>query len=107
MADFTIKENDLLPVIQATITDSDGTAVDLSGGTVKFLMLDQDNTLKVDAAGSFVTDGSDGQVQYAWSGTDTDTAGGYRAEFEITISGKIVTAPNNGYLTIKILEDLG
>jgi hypothetical protein len=107
VADFTIKKDDLLPVIQATVTDADDAVVDLTGGTVKFLMMDAAGVLKINTTGGFVTDGSDGQVKYEWASDDTDTAGDYRAEFEITMSGKPVTAPNDDYLTIKILDDLG
>lgn len=106
MADFTIKRGDLLPAIEATITYSDGTAVNLAGATVKFLMADAASTLKVDA-GATIVDAAAGEVKYSWSGTDTDTIGTYRAEFEATFSGSPMTAPNTTYLEVRIIADLG
>jgi hypothetical protein len=39
---------------------------------------------------------------------DTDTAGTYWAEFEVTFGdGRVETYPNRGYLTVNIEPDLG
>ena len=41
----------------------------------------------------------------AW---ETDTAGVYRAEFEVMYNdGRLETFPNDGYISIQILSDLG
>lgn len=108
MPDFSIKRNDLLPPITATLTYSDGTPVDVTGATVRFFMSAlTGGTAKVSGAATIVS-GTDGEVQYAWAGTDTDTAGDYMAEWEVKFpSTKRLTFPNNGYLAIQILPDLG
>lgn len=108
MADFTIKRGDRLPVIQATIKDDTGTVVDLTGATVDFHMVHKTTrTVKVDAAASVVTPATGGVVQYAWAAGDTDTAGFYDAEFEVTTSAsKKITAPNYTYISIEVYGDL-
>ena len=48
-----------------------------------------------------------GIVQYPWVGADTNTAGTYYGEVEVTYADNTVeTFPNNGYFTIIIKEDL-
>ena len=44
------------------------------------------------------------KVQYAWSSTDTDTAGEWICEFVATIGGLQVTFPNNGQVTLQIQD---
>ena len=52
-----------------------------------------ESTAKVNAAATVVT-ASLGRVKYTWTGTDTDTAGTYIGQFEMTSGGKKRTAPN-------------
>lgn len=107
MADFNIKRNDTDPPITATLQDSNG-AVDLTGSTVKFIMKSPDNnTAKVNSPAT-ISDAVNGQVQYFWQQGDTDTAGLFFAEWEVTLpSGKVATFPNNTFNSIMITEDLG
>lgn len=59
----------------------------------------QSATISSDAEGTF--------FQYDWVSGDTDTAGTYEAEFEITLSsGRVETYPNNAWIDIKIPEDI-
>lgn len=111
MAAFKIKRNDTSPSIQITCQDSNGTAVDVTGASVQFHMRLAGSadgaTLKVDAAGSVVS-GSSGTVKYDWSASDTNTAGEYECEFEITFGdGTVETFPSSGYDRVIIDEDLG
>jgi hypothetical protein len=49
-----------------------------------------------------------GTVDYLWTSADaTLPAGQYLASFKATISGKTMTAPNNGMITISILSTTG
>jgi hypothetical protein len=55
-----------------------------------------------------VVDALTGKVRYDWQGTETDTPGEYIAEWEIGLPGGIkMTVPNDGYITVSILGDLG
>jgi len=107
-ADFTMKANDLLPSIQATLT-SNGGPIDLSTATgVDFIMRLTNGTVpKVDAPAVIVGDPGWGVVRYDWTGTDTNAPGTYQGEWEITWGdGKKQTVPTLTYHTIDILADL-
>lgn len=123
MADFTIKKGDLLPELEATLKDGAGTAIDLTargGGTVRFHMRLRDSgeptddpspsraeTIKVDAPATVVTAAS-GEVKYSWVAGDTDTAGDYFGEFEITwATGSLPQRiPSDGHLEILVMENI-
>lgn len=110
-----VKTGDTAPVVNATLTDSSGAAVDLSGATVKFIMATSSTprSVVVDAAATLVQvgDGSDnsrGKVRYDWLAADTATAGSYVAEFEVTFSDlKVQTFPTQGFVDVTIVDDLG
>ncbi len=107
MADIVIKRNDLLPLINHTLKDADG-AIDLSDSTVKFIMraAGGGGAVKVNAAATIVS-AVDGTVRYTWVGTDTDTAGNFEAEWEITDgASKPLSVPNDRHLRVVITEDL-
>lgn len=114
MADFSIKRNDLLPVLEAILKDANDNPVDLTDATdVVFHMREEDGeTLKIDGvAGTFGANRATGKVIYAWRWLDpdfdTDTSGLFLAEFEVTwTGGKIQTFPSRGYISIQIVDDL-
>jgi hypothetical protein len=106
---FNIKRNDRSPAFTATLEDADG-YIDLTGCTVKLVMslamTGSTPTPKVNAAAT-VTDTLGGAVSYSWGATDTDTAGLYVAEWEVTFAGGIKrTFPENDYLYVNITPDL-
>lgn len=104
---FRIKTNDTSPKLIVTLSDASGNVVNLSGASANFHMKKYGATsLKVQSAAS-ITDESGGRVEYTWTASDTDTAGTYYGEIEITYGDLTVeTFPNNGYFTIIIQEDL-
>jgi hypothetical protein len=103
-----IKQGDLLPILAATLQTAAGVVVDLTGGTIKFLMRTEPGaTPKINAAAAIVSPTA-GTVQYLWSGTDTDTAGIFQGEFEFTApGGKKYTFPNDSYFQVVITDDVG
>jgi 5-hydroxyisourate hydrolase-like protein (transthyretin family) len=105
---FYIKQNDTRPEIAATLINADGTKVDLSGATVKFLMRKVNATAATVDASATVTDATNGKVKYTWIAADTTTIGEYEGEFQVTYGGGggIQTFPNNRYIEIEITDDI-
>lgn len=106
---FELKQDDTSPAIVATIKDNLGRIVDLSGCTVRFLMAKPGpgSPTKVAAAAALL-DAPNGRVQYQWTTGDTDTPGDYIGEFEFTTAGGLIfSCPNDSWLDIRVLADLG
>ena len=111
---FTIKDGDLAPPLQVTLTDSAGVKIDLTGNLgIQFQMKLRQHAaseavpLKVDAAGTVVGAPTDGVVKYDWISGDTDAVGDYIAEFRITQSdGKPRTVPNPTFITVRVVADI-
>ena len=81
---FRIKTNDTSPELAVTLEDANGVLVNITGATARFHMKAVGATqLKVDAPMT-VTDASGGTLQYSWVAADTDTAGTYYGEIEVT-----------------------
>lgn len=105
---FNIKRNDRSPALSAVLEAPAGSPIDLTGTSVMFFMvLDGASSPKVSAAATLV-DAANGSVEYDWLGTDTDTAGLYRAEFQVTFAGGVKrTFPEADYIYINVVPDLG
>ena len=105
---FVIKQGDRREPIERTLRGSDGVAVNLTGATVKFLMRPEGGgAVKIDAAAT-VVDAPTGAVRYSWDSDDTDTAGKFEAEFEVTFGdGTKETFPNEEYIPVLIIDDIG
>lgn len=64
------------------------------------------NTVKVNGSVT-VFDDDAGRVRYAWQTGDTGTPGTFQGEFEVKYSTcEIETFPNDGFLAIKIIDDI-
>lgn len=107
MASFIIKKNDLSPSIQTTLLDGNDEPVDITGNLgVRFHMKDADGLIVIDQAAT-VVDALGGVVKYDWVAADTDVAGAFEAEFEVTYAdSKPETFPNSGYIAIQMDEDI-
>ncbi len=112
-ADFFIKQGDLVPALAETLEDEQFLPVDLTAASVRFKMRKIDAaTLVTNAAGSILqvgdgSDGSKGDVSYSWSAGDTDEAGLYQGEWEVTFTGgSVETFPNAGFTLIRITPEL-
>lgn len=107
---FFIKQHDRRPLLTVSCLDNAGMPVSLeSASQVKFYMKSGES-LKVSASATPDPDQdlNPGVVTYAWALGDTDTAGRYKAEFEVTWSdGTPQTFPTSDYLVVIIKADLG
>lgn len=108
MSTFYIKEGDTSPAIEYALSP---VTIALNGASVVFNMRDRRGTVKVNRAAATITD--DGvstdtpTVQYDWVSADTDTAGTYYAEFEVTYADTSVESfPNQGFITVEVEADI-
>jgi hypothetical protein len=96
-----LKRNDTKDTISYTITNPDGSVVNLTGAAVKFVM-GKGKTLITNASATIVSAAA-GTVSYTLTENDTLAAGTFNAEFEVAFSnGKEKTYPTNGYIQVKI-----
>lgn len=104
---FYIKKNDTSPAMLATLQDAKGIAIDLTGASVRFHMRPiSGGEVTVDKPATVVTP-DNGIVQYDFASQDTEKTGTYKAEFEVTYSdARIETFPNDGYISVVILDDI-
>ena len=109
MYKFYLKRGDTSNDLQVTLTDDDGTAVDVTGATIVFNMKHvNSNTLKVNRGAVTLVTPASGIVKYVWSAANVNVAGKYRGEFEVTYANaKVQTFPNDSELMIEIRDDLG
>lgn len=104
---LVVKTNDLQPYYYVEVLDASGTAIALSGATIVCTMRnvhDPSGTPKINrqSTGISITDASAGKFRYAWQAGETDTAGKYYIEFEITPSsgGKFTVPSDNSAIVV-------
>lgn len=98
--DLTIKRGDTGIGVQATLSNLKG-CVDLTDSTVLFIF--NGDSVPVD-----IVDAENGIVNVYFNRTQTEKCGFYNAEFEVQFpDGRIETYPSDGYLKVRIYNDLG
>ena len=105
---FFIKRNDDQPTLDVALRDDKNRPVDVTGASVVFHMRNTaDDTTKISGASVTVLAAAKGEVRYSWTTTNTNTAGNFEAEFQVTFSdGGVQTFPNDGYIDVIITEDV-
>jgi hypothetical protein len=107
MYDVIIKRGDTHNCIKAVLKGANGSVVDLTGCEVKFHMAPLNRPAVISRA-AHIENAATGEIWLVWAPGETDTAGVYRAEFEVVYQdGRRETFPSNGYISIQILDDLG
>lgn len=102
-----LRRNDTAPTLDATLKDADDAVVDLTGATVVFTMTDATGAKKVNRQSASLVDASGGKVRYSWVAADTDAAGEFTGEFEVTYADATKqTFPTQGGIGITIVGDL-
>lgn len=105
MSVFYLRRNDTAPPIEVTLSDERG-VIDLTAATTVHFTMWTDVAIKVNRAAATIVTAADGVVSYAWAAADTDTAGTYNCEWEITWSdGTQQTVPSDMNDTVQILAD--
>lgn len=110
MSDWTMKQHDTLPSIQATFSTLAGPTDLTAAVSIKFVMslrTPMGSTPKINAIATIVAPATSGVVQYDWIAADVDTIGEYSAEWQVIWPGnKKQTFPTETYHTISIIGDL-
>jgi hypothetical protein len=108
MADFIIQKGTTRPILNSTLTYSDGSTVNLTGATVKFVMRPVTATAPTTSAGATITSAtSPATVQYTFTAVDTQSAGQFQAQWAVTFGdGSTMNFPTDGYLEVSVTEDL-
>lgn len=107
MADYACKQADTAIICLDTLTYSDGTAVNLTGATVKFVMRQRSANAPTTNLAASIVSAAAGTVSYTLTAQDTATAGLYAQTWVVTFSGGLVeTFPTVGYNTVEIQENL-
>lgn len=105
--EWYVKRNDTYSSVTEQLLDENLSPVNLSGCVVKFNMRLKTAAVAKVSSSATIVNAATGTVRYQWQGADTDTAGEYRAEWQVTFSsGRVQTYPNDTYNTIHILSDL-
>lgn len=105
MADLYLKRASTRP-IEAYLQDGNGAALTMTGAVVKFQMRKKsESTLKIDRA-AVIVNATTAHVRVTPTATDTDTPGNYVAEWRVSYAGGDVIVPENGYLSVRVWEDL-
>ena len=110
MAARYVKKGDIGIPFEATLTDSDGAAVNLTGASVDFVMRlasPAGTTPKVNADAVVVGTPTNGQVSYTTQAADLNTVGTYFVEWEVTFGGGGVQRyPGDGYNVVAVRDNL-
>lgn len=104
---YEMKRNDTRPRPDALLRFSDGSIPDLTGASVKFIARDvTSSVVKIDATAT-ITDVPTAAVEYAMTADDSDTAGTYYCEWEVTFADTSVqTFPTRSFDRLRIRGDI-
>jgi hypothetical protein len=105
---FFIKQNDNTPRLDVALQDDKGRPVDLTGATTVFHMRNSaDDTLKIDGGSTTILAATRGELRYSWTVANTNTAGNFEAEFQVTYPDTTIqTFPDDGYIDVIITDDV-
>lgn len=107
MPDFTLKQHDTWPPLDAALVDANGPINLTTAASVKLILKTASGSTQIIGTCSIVSAVA-GTVRYLWQTSDTASVNTFNAEFEITWNdGKIETVPNSGYFEVAVVADLG
>ena len=83
-----IHVNDIGTQFIITIKDG-GSAVDISSSTDQKVYIKKPNTTTLEKDASFLTDGTDGKIEYIAVAGDLDSPGNYKIQAKIEMGGSV------------------
>jgi hypothetical protein len=109
-----IKAGDTGPSIRRTLVDADtGLPVDLTDAVALFVATDLNKSAAFEGWATIESPSTSGIVRYDFTEDDTETAGGYLAEFQITFpEGQTITYPpanadsDRSYIRLQVVDRL-
>lgn len=106
MADYSIKQGDTWPPLEAALKKQDGQPIDLTEAVGVKIWMKTGVTL-VETDPCTIEDAASGRVSYIFSAEDTATLGEYQLEFDIDWGdGKKQSVPNTGFNTLEVTPAL-
>ena len=92
MATIYVHNADLGTIFRLTITDTAGTASDVSTASTKYIYFQDPDGTKTQKTAAFYTDGKDGIIQYTTIAGDIDQVGTWQVQGYVETSlGKFFT----------------
>jgi len=109
--EIVMKKGDTLPIRELELQEEDSSGnrvpIDLTGSSIKFYVYDnQTGQLLIDEGNVRITDSVNGLIEYEWQDGDTQETGVHKGEFVVTYADGELTVPNDGFIPVKITEDL-
>lgn len=105
--DYFIKQGDFGETITAVLQNESLQVVDLTGGSVTFVMAPIQGGSPIISSAGTIIDGGLGQVGYVFQNGDTNTAGLYLAEFRgYHLGGAVQSFPNGSYKLVRVTPKL-
>lgn len=101
-----VKQDQAGSRLRAQLLEPDGSPMDLTGATVRFLMrAPGSSALKVDGEGE-IESAAEGRVAYVWQAADLDQLGRYEAEWEVQRGGAVIRVPGDSYVRIDVIPSV-
>jgi len=92
MTTIYVHNGDIGTIFRLTITDTAGTAIDVSTATTKYINFQNPAGTKTQKTAAFTTDGKDGKIQYTTVSGDIDSVGTWQIQGYVETSlGKFWT----------------
>jgi len=106
MATFKIKKQDTLPVFAVTFQYANGSAINLTNGSVFMYLGSINNYSPIFSGACTITNETTGQAEYRWTGSpDSYNVGTFLAEFKAIWTGSELTLPSDHSLRVQVFED--
>jgi len=104
MADFVLKKSNTVPILTATLSDSNGVVNLTAASSVRIKVARAETpTVSILNALCAIVSPTLGKISYTWQAADTAIAGDYVFEFAVAwADGSNDTFPNDRMLTLRI-----